>query len=515
MYFVREKLALKNSSIAFICQIFDIFLQFFIRKLFIMYIGIEILGVNSTVSSILAALSVAELGFEAAIIYSLYKPIAQNNKNEVEDIVIILKKIYTYVGVFILLAGLIILPFLPNILNGIDLNTSIYVAYYIQVMGVAVTYFLGYKRTLLFALKRDYIRNIYISTYKLIAAVIQVLIMIIAPSYIGYVLVIFAQNLFTNISIARYCDRNFDYNLKGKKFNKKYFQKIFSDVKNIFWSKIAGYIYASTDALVLAISVGVTSVGYLSNYTQIFIQLKSLLNNALNSNKPIIGDLLTHTTNREHTLKILHKYTFVRYVGASIFIIPAVTLIDSFITIWLSSQYILPLYITILIAMELFITIVHGALVDYIGGLGYFSQDKKIAIVGAVLNLILSIWLVNIYGVAGVLIGTLISQLFFWVTRSLIVFRNYYKVRTYFIEYWLRQFSYILVFITSLLLSMYMYRYLPFGNSYLKFSVGGLLSIILIILINTLVFHRYEEYKYTKSLLVKIINKVIKKDKNK
>ncbi len=506
---MRERLALKNSSIIFLCQVSDIILQFIVRKLFIMYIGIEMLGINGTFSSILAALSVAELGFEGAVIYSLYKPISENRKEVVEDIIVILKRIYTFVGIFILAVGLILIPFLPQILKGIEVNIYIYIVYYLQVMSVAITYFLGYKRTLLYALKLDYIRSIYISLYKLVAAILHIITIVTFSSYVWYVLIILAQNLLTNISLGRYCDRKFDYNFKNKKFNIEYFTKIVKDVKDIFWGKIAGYIYSSTDGLVISYFVGTISVGYLSNYTQIFLQVKMLLNNILNSTKPIIGDLLTQTDNREHTLRVLHKYTFIRYLFSSILFIPGAVLIDTFITVWLSRDYVLPIYITIIIATELFITIVHGSLVDYIAGLGYFSHDKKISIIGAILNITLSLLLVNKYGISGVLLGTVISQAFFWIARSIIVFKNYYyDVKNAFLFYWYRQFIYILLFSFNMFICFRFVLIMDINNSYLKFIIDGFSCLLIVISLNVILFRKTEEYIFAKSLIMKILNKL-------
>ncbi|WP_299093718.1 oligosaccharide flippase family protein [uncultured Metabacillus sp.] len=499
-------MALKNSSITFLCQVSDILLQFVVRKLFIVYIGIELLGINGTFSSILGALAVAELGFEGAIIYSLYKPISENKKEIVEDIIVILKRVYTFVGIFVLVAGLWIMPFLPQILKGVEVNIYIYIVYYLQVMSVAITYFLGYKRTLIYALKLDYVRNIYISAYKLLASILHIVFIISFSSYLAYVLIVFAQNLLTNISIARYCDKHFDYNFKNKKFNKEYFSKIFKDVKDIFWGKIAGYIYYSTDALVISTVVGTVYVGFLSNYTQIFIQLKYVLNNVLNSNKPIIGELLTQNDNKEHILKVLNKYTFIRYLCCSFLFIPGVVLIDSFIMVWLSGDYVLPIYITLLIVVELYITFVHGALVDYIAGLGYFSYDKKISIMGAILNLIISIALAFFYGVSGVLIGTVISQSFFWIARSIIVFKYYFcDLKTTFIKYWARQMVYILLFSFNTFICFVMIKIIPLENSYFKVIIGGIICWFIVTIINVLVLHRTEEYVFIRKLLFKLV----------
>lgn len=86
--------ALLNSSAGLISQVVTIVFQFVTRSIFLRYLGVELLGLNSTFASILSALALAELGFESAIIYSLYKPIKEQNHVEINKIVSIFCYVY-------------------------------------------------------------------------------------------------------------------------------------------------------------------------------------------------------------------------------------------------------------------------------------------------------------------------------------------------------------------------------------------------------------------------------------
>ena len=74
--------------------------------------------------------------------------------------------------------------------------------------------------------------------------------------------------------------------------------------------------------------------------------------------------------------------------------------------------------------MDLYIDIAYSGCCEYISGAGLFQADKYIAVIGALINLFFSILLVKNMGLAGVLIGTTISQMFFWIGRSIIVYRK-------------------------------------------------------------------------------------------
>ena len=76
----RTKKSLLNSSVSLTFQVLNILIQFVSRKVFLDYLGTEILGLNTTVQNLLQFLNLAELGIGTAIAFTLFKPLAENNK---------------------------------------------------------------------------------------------------------------------------------------------------------------------------------------------------------------------------------------------------------------------------------------------------------------------------------------------------------------------------------------------------------------------------------------------------
>ena len=70
------------------------------------------------------------------------------------------------------------------------------------------------------------------------------------------------------------------------------FARIWVDVKNVFVAKIAGYIYDSTDNLVISVVINTVTVGFFTNYKTITKSLKILTTSMLAPITPIIGRLL-------------------------------------------------------------------------------------------------------------------------------------------------------------------------------------------------------------------------------
>ena len=83
---MRTKKALINSSVNVISFLISFIPNIIIRKIFLETLGSELLGLNSLYTNIIGWLSIFELGIGTAIIYSLYKPYAENNQVKVIDI---------------------------------------------------------------------------------------------------------------------------------------------------------------------------------------------------------------------------------------------------------------------------------------------------------------------------------------------------------------------------------------------------------------------------------------------
>ena len=120
---MRTKKALINSSANILCFIIAFIPSLIIRKIFLDTLGSDILGLNSLYNNIIGWLSIVELGVGTAIIYSLYKPFADNDRSQIRAYIRFYGKFYRSVGFVILIIGLIITPFLKYFIKeNIDLK---------------------------------------------------------------------------------------------------------------------------------------------------------------------------------------------------------------------------------------------------------------------------------------------------------------------------------------------------------------------------------------------------------
>ena len=113
----RTRKSIKNIFWGIFYQALLIILNFVLRSIFIKKLSAEYLGVNGLFSNILSVLSLAELGIGNAIIYTMYKPLKENNEKEISSILNFYKKIYAIIGTIIFLVGILLIPFLKQIVK--------------------------------------------------------------------------------------------------------------------------------------------------------------------------------------------------------------------------------------------------------------------------------------------------------------------------------------------------------------------------------------------------------------
>lgn len=501
----RKRLVIKNGMIGITSQVISLILQLISRKCFIQFIGVEILGINNTFISLLQTLSLAELGFQTAIVYSLYKPIHENDKKVINEIVNIYKIVYRGIGIIFIGLVIVLLPFLRFILKNIQFNNSIYLFFLLQASASTCTYFLAYKRTLLYADQKEYVYKIVDMIANIIFKSLQIVTIVFLENYYLYLILQFCQVYLSNFVVHILCKKQYPY-LHNVSINKTYFSRIMKDVKQVFAGRMAGYVYNCTDNLVISVMISTIAVGYFNNYTTITNNLKFLTASFMSPIAPIIGNYLIDKNTKDSRETTFRLYTHMRFIFSLIIIIPMLILIDDFIALWVGSEYVLSYWIKILLGIDLFVNLLQGPCSDYIFGSGLFKYDKYIQIIGMITNIGCSVILANILGVEGVLIGTIISQTIVWIGKSIITYRySLVQDSTYIIKYWIKNFFYFIFALICCLVCNLAYKAILFDLSLFKLLLGGVITELIIIITYSIFFLRSSEGGKLLSMFVNMI----------
>lgn len=449
----RVKKTLLNARVNLFFYFITLALSFFSRKIFLDNLGADFIGLTGSIGSLLGFLNLAELGIGAAIGYVLYKPIFDQDHQKINEIISVFGYLYRWVGMFILLGGLILAGFFPLIYpnTGFDYGI-IYFAYFSFLFSSLIGYFVNYRQTLLGADQRNYVVTAYFQTAGLIKTLIQMALAYYTGSYYLWVVVEFVFGILYAIILNWKINQVYPW-LKtdvrsGKELRKKY-PEIIKYTKQLFIHKLAGFVYWQISPFLIYAFASLQTVAYYGNYTLITQKVEGLLNNFLGSSAAGVGNLIAEG-NRDNVLKVYWELMVIRFIAIGIIVFSTYKLLPAFITLWLGAEYILPNSVLVLSLLIFFMSSVRGTTEQFILGYGLF-YDIWAPIVETALNVIVSIVGGALWGLEGILIGNVVSTvLIVYGWKPYFLFAKGVKVSV--LNYWKIFLKYIAIFATSLII---------------------------------------------------------------
>ncbi|MGN0556751.1 MAG: lipopolysaccharide biosynthesis protein, partial [Acutalibacteraceae bacterium] len=188
----RTKNASRNMLFGVALKLYQIIMPFAIRSVILYYLGVEYLGLNSLFTSVLQVLNMAELGVGSAMVFSMYKPIAQDDNATICALMKLYKWYYRVIGAVILVAGVAITPFIPKLIKGdVPPDMNVYVLYLMNLAATVLTYWLfAYRNSVLQAHQRgDVASKVGIATETL-KYIFQLGVLCFFKNYYYFVLVL-------------------------------------------------------------------------------------------------------------------------------------------------------------------------------------------------------------------------------------------------------------------------------------------------------------------------------------
>lgn len=408
---MRAFYALKNSFYGVISQVMIALIGLVTRYIFLSALGEDYLGLNGLFTNIISVLSLAELGFGTAALYALYKPLAEDNKNQIIALMQLYKKIYHIMFFVVMILGVMIMPLIPYLIKGVQTLDNIYLIYFIFVADSAISYLYAYKRSILFADQKNFI-IIKISTIcKLCLAVLQILVLIVFKNFILYLLVMVLMHFIENVIISRNVDIQYKYLKSEKKVLELSIKNnLIKNTKALVLHKIGTIAVFSTDNIITSAFIGLSTVGIYSSYTMLLNQVDLLIKSVQEGIKASIGNYSVNET-EENKFRIFKQLNLIIYLIYSFCSIAFFCLFNPFITLWLGKDMIFTIDIVFLICLNFYIKGMRNSLLILKETNGIFNEDKWKPILEAICNLGLSIILAQYIGFSGVLIGTILTTL--------------------------------------------------------------------------------------------------------
>ena len=301
----RTKNSIINLSFSLAGQFLNLLSKFLLRTVFVATLGKEYLGLSGLFTNILSLLSLAELGVGTAITFSLYKPIAQQNENQLIALMRVYKKAYICIGLFVLFAGALLTPFLSYFIKDMPDIPYIRMIYLLYVGNSGISYFYSYKASFIAANQKNYIvtNNQYLM--NMLCALAQACALFFLHNYLIFLGMQVIFTIASNIRISKIADREYPILTRRTKialdFNTK--RMILSNIGAMVFHKIGAIVVFSTDNILLSKMFGLSIVGVYSNYCLIFNGIESILNQFFQSITASIGNLKADAEKGKQKLK--------------------------------------------------------------------------------------------------------------------------------------------------------------------------------------------------------------------
>lgn len=501
----RTKNTTKNLLAALFAQLVTAILSFFTRTALIDVLGIQAVSLNGLFSEVIAMISLAELGVGSAIVYNLYKPLAEHDEKRICQLMNLFKTAYRVIALAVLCIGLVLTPFIQYLVNSVDYSIAyIRIVYILFVIQSASSYLFAYKSSLLMADQKKYVISIITIVVKAASIVGIITVLYLTQNYIVYLCTIIFFNLSTNIASAIYVDKHYKYLKNDTSMPKKERKDVFRNVKYLFIKTLSWRITTSTDNILISTLVSTLQVGYYSNYNIFFNIIKQLQAQLSGSIAGSLGNLLAKEK-PEYCIKVLNRLNYLFYVLSYVLCLGMLACIDPVICLWLGDDYLLPVSIVFLSCFNLFIDFCKCPLWQVLEVSGLFKQDKNISIIGSTANLIISIILGLNYGMVGIFIGTTVTYLVQLYLKIRLIYSH-----TFGISYWsyvMRWIYYLISFIIGEILITIFIAFVSVENLLLQVLINGVIAVAVSVPFCIVLFLRSEDFKYTINLVSNIVRR--------
>lgn len=500
----RTENSIINSAMSIVTQVLTVVLNFAVKTVFIKMLNDEYLGVNGLFTNIITMLSLADLGIGIAIPYSLYKPLAKKDEHKINVLMNFYKKVYTIIGIAVLLIGLSLTPFLGLIIKDIPKNVPhLSLIYILFVIHSASSYFFVYKKFLIDSDQKGYITSRIIFTFSTLLSIIQIILLITTKNYILFLLSSIILVIIQNIYISSKANKLYPFikNKTDEKLEKEDMEGIKKNVSSLFIYKVGTVIMNGTDNIIISKFIGLIIVGFYSNYVLIINSITTVLNQIFNAITSSIGNLVV-TTNKKRSKEVYDNLNFANFWLYALFGVCIIVLINPFINIWIGKKYVMGFSIVFLLVLNFYVLGMQSVTNSFRNAYGLFWIAKYRPIIMVIINIVISVVLVQFIGIEGVLIGTLISRL---VTTAwldpYIVHKYGFEIspKSYYIDY----LKYLVIFIAISTILNYFVSMVAINNIFILILIA-ILVVIIVNVILVLLFFKTSEFNYFYDKIKKI-----------
>ena len=503
----RTNNAVRNITWGLAEKILLTVLPFVIRTLTIKILGAQYLGLGSLFGSILTVLSITELGLGNAIVFSMYKPIAEGDKKTVCALLNTIRKIYRFVGLLVLTVGLILMPFIEHLIKGSPPDgINVYILYGVSLFNTVVSYFMySYMVTLFMAHQRNDLVSKRAVVINLISYALHIIALVVFKNYYVFTCLSPVITITTNLSNAYMARKVYpEYVCEGT-ISSEMAAGIRKKVMGLLSFKIYGVVFSSVDTIVISAFLGLVTLAKYNSYYHIQTSLVSFLAVITASITAGIGNKMI-TNSVDDNYQDIKNFTFLNDWLVGWCSVCLLCLYQPFMTLWLGEDMLLPKDTVIWLVLLFLLPRISNLTYTYREAAGLWWEDRFRPIISTVVNLSVNLFLVQVIGLNGVIISTLTCTLFINIPwGSAILFKYYFKRSP--MGFFGRVFYYFVI--TCIAAGV---TYWICSCIHMQGIPSFLFKMVICVIVPNVVFlicyHKMPEFQYAKAFVMRMVNKV-------
>ncbi len=419
----RTKNAARNIVFDGTLEMVNMLFPFVIRSVMLHFLGTEYLGLNGLFKSLLMFLNLAELGVGSAMVFSMYKPIAEDDTPAICALLRLYRTLYRIIGLAIAAVGLLLIPVLHSFIkDGLPAGMNLYILYLMNLGNTVLTYWLfAYKGSLLQAhQRRDLISKVSLAV-RLTEYILKILILVFMRNYYLYLAVQLLCQIAVNVLVAVCAARMYPQYVPVGTLPKEKTRDIFRRVRDLFTSKLSATVFDSADTLVISAFMGLSALAVYQNYYFIITALRMMLVVILNACMAGVGNKLVMES-REANYRDLERISllFCWLLGVSSSML--LCLYQPFMQIWMGGDNMLGAGLVLCFVVYYYSMGANKLLNMFKDSAGIWKQDRWRPLTAALVNLGLNLATVQWLGLYGVLLSSVVSIVFIqipWLFHNL------------------------------------------------------------------------------------------------
>jgi len=377
-----------------------------------LYHGHRVSWAESLFSSVLHTLNLAEMGVGVAMVYGMYKPIAEDDTPRICALLGLYRKYYRIIGAVIAISGVLLTPLLPKLISGeVPSKLDLYVLYYLNLVSTVMTYWLfAYQKSLLQAHQRTDILSIISVLTNLFQYAVQFWVLYLTRNYYLYVIVLVISTMLNNTVTAIVVRKKYPYYKVQGILPKNEIRKINQNIRDIVTGKISYVILKSADSIVISAYMGLTVLAVYQNYYFILTSVASVFEMILSSITAGLGNSIV-TETEEKNYKDLEKFSFLFLWLAGVCSCCLLGMYQPFMKLWVGEDLMLDVGAVACFSLYFYSLVLNRIVNIYKDAAGIWRQDRFRPLTAAIVNLTLNLLWVRSWGVYGILLSTIVAIL--------------------------------------------------------------------------------------------------------